>query len=176
MQSVFGPGGPTRMAAPAPARPSRMAIVALVLAVLVAPLGFVLGLVARRRITTSARPAFDAPFGEPPERLTGRGRATAAIAVGAVLTLLEIGLVVALTVGIPTSWLPSTDVSAAEVQTQIEQAARLPAGSVRCPGSLPATVGATITCTGTQNNQPVNLKATVSSVQGRDVRFSVTRA
>ncbi len=175
VQSVYGPGGPNRMATPPPTRASRLAVVALVLAVLVAPVGLVLGIVARRRITASARPTFDTAFDEPHERLTGRGKATAAVVLGVVLTLLEIALVVGLTVGIPTSWLPSTDVTAAAVQTQIEQATRLPAGSVRCPGALPATVGATITCTGTQNGQPVNLKATVSSVQGRDVRFQVTR-
>ncbi|MCD2190013.1 DUF4333 domain-containing protein [Actinomycetospora soli] len=160
------------MPAPAPTRASRMAVVALVLAVLVAPVGFVLGIVARRRIAASGRAVFEQ---QPTERLTGRGTATAAIVVGALLTLLEIALVVALTVGIPTSWLPSSDVAAPDVAAQIEQAARLPAGSVRCPGPLPATVGATITCTGTQNGQPVNLKATVSTVQGRDVRFDVTR-
>ncbi|NYD38830.1 DUF4333 domain-containing protein [Actinomycetospora corticicola] len=163
------------MATPPPSRASRLAVVALVLAVLVAPVGLVLGVVARRRIAASARPTFDTVFEEPRERLTGRGKATAAVVLGVVLTLLQIALVVALTVGIPTSWLPSTDVTAAEVQTQIEQATRLPAGSVRCPGALPATVGATIICTGTQNGQPLNLKATVSSVQGRDVRFEVTR-
>lgn len=175
VQSIYGAGGPNRMAAPQPTRASRTAVVALVLAVLVAPVGLVLGVVARRRIAASTQPVFDAPFGEPRERLTGRGTATAAVVLGAVLTLLEAALVVGLTVGIPTTWLPSTDVSAADVQTQIEQAAKLPAGSVRCPGSLPATVNATITCTGTQNGQPVNLRATVKSVQGRDVRFDVTR-
>ncbi|GLZ53005.1 DUF4333 domain-containing protein [Actinomycetospora sp. NBRC 106378] len=178
MQSIYGAGGPNRMAAPPPTRASRTAVVALVLAVLVAPVGLVLGVVARRRIAASTRPTFDGPFGEPRgprERLTGRGTATAAVVLGAVLTLLEVALVVALTVGIPTTWLPSNDVAAADVQTQIEQAAKLPAGSVRCPGSLPAAVNATITCTGTQNGQPVNLKATVRSVQGRDVRFDVTR-
>lgn len=51
----------------------------------------------------------------------------------------------------------------------------LPTGSVRCPGPLPARVGASITCTATQNNAPVTLKATVNTVEGRDVRFEITR-
>ncbi|MEJ2869452.1 DUF4333 domain-containing protein [Actinomycetospora sp. OC33-EN08] len=178
MQSIYGPGGPTRKSAPTPARRSRMAVAALVLAVLVAPVGFVLGIVARRRITASAAPVFDQdPWGgSDRERLTGRPLATAAVVVGLLLTLLEIALVVALTVGIPTSWLPTNDLSADRVQTTIGQTLPQVAGTVRCPGPLPATVGATITCTATENGRPINLRATVSSVDGRDVKFDVARA
>ncbi|MDL5154384.1 DUF4333 domain-containing protein [Actinomycetospora termitidis] len=173
VQSVFGPGGPHRTAPSPPARRSRLAVVAVVLAVLVAPVGLVLGIVARRRITASSTAAFEQ---SPPERLTGRGAATAAIVIGLLLTLAEAALVVALTVGVPTSWLPSTDLTADRVQSTIEQTVPAVAGTVRCPGPLPATVGAAITCTATENGQPVNLRATVSSVQGRDVKFDITRA
>lgn len=148
-----------------------MAVVALVLAVLLAPVGFVLGIVARRRIAASSRSVFD---DSAPDPLTGRGLATAAIVVGLVLTLAEAALVAALTIGVPDSWL-SRDLPATSVQDTIERTVPLPAGSVRCPGPLPATVGATITCTGTENGQPVNLRATVTSAQGRDVRFDITR-
>lgn len=178
VQSIYGPGGPNRMAAPAPTRRSRLAVVALVLAVLVAPVGFVLGIVARRRIAASSRPTFEAtfgtPFDEPRERLTGRAAATAAVVVGLLVTVLGGGLVAALTVGVPTSWLPSDELAATSVQTKIEETVRLPAGSVRCPGPLPATVGATITCSATQNGQPRSFRATVTVAQGRDIRFDVT--
>jgi hypothetical protein len=175
VQSIYGPGGPTRApAAPPPSRPSRAALVALVLAVLVAPVGFVLGIVARRRIDASVRPVFDTPFEESRERLTGRPLATAAIVVGLLVTLGGGALVAALTVGVPTSWLGSSDVPVAKVQSLIEEATRLPAGSVRCPGALPATVGATVTCTGVSNGQPVNLRATVRTVDG-GVRLDVVR-
>jgi hypothetical protein len=83
-------------------------------------------------------------------------------------------LAVALFVGLPASWLPSSDLTAAAVAGTIERTVPLPAGSVRCPGPLPARVGASITCTGTQGG-PVTLRATVRSVDGSDVRFEITR-
>jgi hypothetical protein len=150
-------------------RRSRLAIAAVVLAVLVPPVGLVLGIVARRRITRSAAAVDD------PVRLDGRGAATAAVVLGVVLTLAEAALAVGLFVGVPPSWLPSSDLTATSVQSTIEKTVPLPAGSVRCPGPLPARVGASITCTGTQNNAPVSLRATVSTVEGRDVRFEITR-
>ncbi len=171
VRSAYGPHGPRP--APGPTarghRRSRLAVVAVVLAVLVPPVGLVLGIVARRRITRSAAALDD------PVRLTGRGAATAAVVLGVLLTLAEAVLAVALFVGVPTSWLPSSDLTAAAVQSTIEKTVPLPAGSVRCPGPLPARIGATITCTGTRNNAPVTLKATVNAVDGRDVRFDITR-
>ncbi|MCD2193789.1 DUF4333 domain-containing protein [Actinomycetospora endophytica] len=148
---------------------SRLAVVGLVAAVLVPPAGLVVGIVARRRITRSAA-APDAPV-----RLTGRGAATAAIVLAVLLTLAEAAAAVALFVAVPQGWLPSSDLPAASVQGTIERTVPLPAGSVRCPGPLPAKVGASIACTGTQNGAPVTLKATVSSVDGSDVRFEITR-
>jgi hypothetical protein len=144
-------------------------VTAVVLAVLLPPVGLVLGIVGRYRITRSAAAL------EESVRLTGRGAATAAVVLGVILTLAEAALAVALFVGVPPSWLPSSDLAATSVQSTIEKTVPLPAGSVRCPGPLPARVGASITCTGTQNNAPVTLKATVNAVEGRDVRFDITR-
>ena len=169
VRSAYGPQGPRPAPTPRAHRRSRLAVAAVVLAVLVPPVGLVLGIVARHRITRSAA-ALDEPV-----RLTGRGAATAAVVVGVVLTLAEAALAVALFVGVPQGWLPSSDLPATSVQSTIEKTVPLPAGSVRCPGPLPARVGASITCTGTQNNAPVTLKATVNAVEGRDVRFDITR-
>jgi hypothetical protein len=170
VRSAYGPQGPR----PAPTvrahRRSRLATAAVVLAVLVPPVGLALGIVARLRITRSAAAVDD------PVRLTGRGAATAAVVLSVVLTLAEAALAVALVVGVPASWLPSSDLTAGSVQSTIEKTVPLPAGSVHCPGPLPARIGASITCTGTQNNAPVSLRATVSTVDGRDVRFEITRA
>jgi hypothetical protein len=168
VRSAYGPQGPRPGPTARAPRRSRLAVVGVVLAVLVPPVGLVLGIVARHRITRSAAALDD------PVRLTGRGAATAAVVVGVVLTLAEAALAVALFVGVPESWLTS-DLTADRVQSTIEKTVPLPAGSVRCPGPLPARVGASITCTATQNNAPVTLKATVNTVQGRDVRFEITR-
>jgi hypothetical protein len=169
VQSAYGPPGTSRGPAKRTEKLSWLAVVGLVLAVLLPPVGLVLGIVARRQIVRSAASIDD------PVRLTGRAAATAAIVLGIVLTLAEAALAVALFVAVPQGWLPSSDLPAASVQSTIEKTVPLPAGSVRCPGPLPATVGATITCTGTQNGAPVALKATVNAVDGRDVRFDITR-
>ena len=169
VRSAYGPQGPRPAPTARAHRRSRLAVAAVVLAVLLPPVGLVLGIVARHRITRSAG-AVDEPV-----RLTGRGAATAAVVLGVLLTLAEAALAVALFVGVPPSWLPSSDLPATSVQSTIEKTVPLPAGSVRCPGPLPARVGASITCTGTQNNAPVTLKATVNAVEGRDVRFDITR-
>jgi hypothetical protein len=141
-------------------------VAAVVLAVLVPPVGLAAGIVARRRIARSA-----------PERveLTGRRAATAAVVVGVLLTLVEAALAVALLVAVPRNWLPSDDLPAASVQSTIERTVPLPAGSVRCPGPLPARLGAVITCTGTQAGTAVPYRATVDSISGRDVHFALTR-
>ncbi|HEY2224764.1 DUF4333 domain-containing protein [Actinomycetospora sp.] len=169
VQSAYGPPGAPHGPAKRTDRLSGLAVAVVVAAVLVPPVGLVLGIVARRRIIRSAA-APDAPV-----RLTGRAAATAAILLGILLTLAEAVLALALFVAVPEGWLPTSDLPAASVQSTIEKTVPLPAGSVRCPGPLPAQIGASITCTGTQNGAPIALKATVSTVDGRDVRFDITR-
>jgi hypothetical protein len=170
VQTGQGPRfGPRHGGAPRPQQLSWLAVAAVVLGILVPPVGIVLGVLARRQIAASAA-AMDNSV-----RLTGRPAATAGIVLGTVLTLAGAALAVVLLVVVPNGWLPSSDLSAASVQSTIEKTVPLPAGSVHCPGSLPAQLGASITCTGTQNNAPVSLKATVSSVNGRDVKFDITK-
>jgi hypothetical protein len=169
VQSAYGPAGAPRGPAKRTDQLSWLAVGGVVAAVLVPPVGLVLGIVARRRIVRSATAL------EQPVRLTGRAAATAAIVLGILLTIAEAALAVALFVAIPQGWLPSSDLPAASVQSTIEKTVPLPTGSVRCPGPLPAQIGASITCTGTQNGAPVSLKAIVNAVDGRDVRFDITR-
>lgn len=170
VQSAYGPHGPRRGPVTRPHQLSWLAVVAVVVAVLVPPVGLVLGVVARRQIARSAAALDD------PVRLTGGAAALAAIVLGILLTLAEAALAVALFVAVPQGWLPSSDLPATSVQSTIEKTVPLPAGSVRCPGPLPVTIGASITCAATENGAPVSLKATVRTVDGHDVRFDITRA
>ncbi len=169
VRSAFPSNGPRGVPSSRTRRTSRLAVVALVLAVLVPPVGLVVGTVARRRITRSAR-SVDGGV-----ELTGRPAATAAVVAGVLLTLAEAALAVALFVAVPPSWLGSSDLPAASVQSTMERTVPLPAGSVHCPGPLPATLGASITCTATQNGAPVGYRATVDSLAGRDVHFAIRR-
>lgn len=169
VRSALPQHDPRHAPAPRGRRLSRLAIVALVLAVLVAPVGLVLGLVARRRITRSV----SAPDAR--TALTGRPAATAAVVVGVLVTLAEVAAAVALFVVVPPGWLSSQDLSAAAVQGTIERTVPLPAGSVHCPGPLPARLGAALTCSATQNGAAVPYRATVDSVAGRDVHFGIAR-
>jgi hypothetical protein len=170
VRSAFPADGPRRVPAARPRRTSRLAVVALVLAVLVPPAGVVTGIVARRRISRSAT-ATDGRA-----ELTGRSAATAAVVVGALLTLAEAALAVALFVALPQDWLSSDDLPATSVQSTIERTVPLPAGSVHCPGPLPARLGAAITCTAAQGGATVLYRATVDSITGRDVHFALARA
>lgn len=138
-----------------------LAVLAVVVAVLLPPVGLVLGVVARRRIART--------------RERGRKAATAAIALGAVLTVLEAAAAVLLLVAVPQDWIPTDGLSASSVASQIETSVKLPAGTVTCPGALPAQTGASVTCTTVQNGVVVSYAATVTTVDGRDVRFDVTR-
>jgi hypothetical protein len=112
--------------------------------VLLAPVGLVLGIVARRR---------------------GDRRGTVAIVVGAVLT------VAALVVGYVLVRTP--EVSANAVAGQIVAQSGLAPGQVRCPDALPARVGASVVCTATGGGGTQSLRATVTSVNGDQVRFDI---
>ena len=119
-------------------RPSgRLGVVALVLAVVLPPVGAVLGVVARRR---------------------GDRRGTVAVVLGAVLT------VAAIAVGY--FFVRTPVVSANAVAGQIVAQSGLAPGQVTCPDSLPARVGASVVCTATGGGGTQSLRATVTSVTG----------
>jgi hypothetical protein len=64
-------------------------------------------------------------------------------------------------------------VSAARVESQMVAATGLPPGSVTCPGSLPAVVGASVDCTATVQNRTQVLRATVTAVAGESVTLNI---
>jgi hypothetical protein len=137
--------GPVAPPPPASAAGSgRLGIVALVLAVLVAPVGLVLGVVAHRR---------------------GDRRGTVAIVLGAVLTVAAVaGGYYALRTPV---------VSASAVAGQIVAQSGLAPGQVTCPDALPARVGASVVCTARGGGGTQSLRATVTSVNGDQVRFDI---
>lgn len=47
--------------------------------------------------------------------------------------------------------------------------------SVKCPGNLPAKVGAELTCEMKLNDVKYSVKVTVTSVQGKDVQFDMVK-
>ncbi len=122
----------------------RFGVVALVLAVLLPPVGVALGVVARRR---------------------GDRRGTVAVVLGAALT------VAAVAVGF--FFMRTPVVSASAVAGQIVAQSGLTPGQVTCPDSLPARVGASVVCTATGGGGTQSLRATVTSVSGSQVRFDI---
>ena len=146
--------------APGPARTNTLAIVSLVAAFVAPLIGLVLGLVARGQVRRSGE--------------NGRGLATAAIVLGSVFSAIWIAAVVALVAvgGSVSGSFTTASVPAASVEARIVEQSGLPAGSVRCAGDLPAQVGSTTACTATVDGVPTPVTATVTSVDGDDVRFS----
>ncbi|HEY2193146.1 MAG TPA: protein kinase [Actinomycetospora sp.] len=137
--------GPVVPPPQAPAATSgRLGVVALVLAVLLAPVGLVLGVVARR---------------------DGDRRGTVAIVLGAVLTVAAVGVGYVL--------LRTPVVSSSAVAGQIVAQSGLAPGQVTCPDALPARVGASVVCTATGGGGTQSLRATVTSVSGSQVRFDI---
>ena len=148
-----------------PPSPNRLALVALVLAIVVPLVGLVLGVVARSQI--ASRTAAGRPEG-------GKGVATAAVVVGGVLTALVVAAVVLALVFAPdVSKLLTRDLAPTTVAQTIATTAGYPAGSVTCLEGLPATVGATTVCAVAVPGQPTSVRATVTSVAGRQVLFDV---
>jgi hypothetical protein len=120
--------------------------VALVLAVLVPPVGLVLGLISHRR---------------------GDRRARAAIVIGVVLTVVAVAVGYLLVRG--------PRVSAQDVAVQIAQQSGLAPGQVTCPGPLPAQVGASVVCIASAGaGRTQSLRATVTEVDGWRVEFALT--
>jgi hypothetical protein len=65
-------------------------------------------------------------------------------------------------------------VSAEQVEQQIAQQYGVDVSQVSCPASLEGTVGATMTCTGTDNGTSSPLLVQVTGVDGDTVNFSIT--
>ncbi|NLT30456.1 MAG: DUF4333 domain-containing protein [Propionibacterium sp.] len=71
-------------------------------------------------------------------------------------------------------------VSAGDVEEQIKQQLaaypELAPDEVECPESLPAEVGAEMTCTATKDGQETQYKVVVTSVEDNTVNFSIEPA
>ena len=151
-----GYGGPP---APAPGT-NTMAVLALVFAFVIAPLGIVFGIIGRQQTRRSGQ--------------HGRGLATAGLVLGIVFTLLGAGIV-ALAVAASTS---TPAVAQSSVESQISDQIQTSGGtrpqSVSCAADLPAKVGAAVHCTVTpRSGQSFPVTATVSSVEGNTAHFMV---
>lgn len=156
------PRPPSYGAAPQPPAPTRgtntMAILALVFAFVFSPLGIVFGIIGRKQTARTGE--------------GGRGLATAGLILS--IVFLVIGIATAVLVGVLAATI-STSVGNTEVAAQIVAQSGGRVTDVSCPGSLPAQVGAQITCTGTVDGRPGQLRATVTSVDGGTVAFDFTQ-
>lgn len=135
-----------------------MAILALVFAFVVAPLGIVFGIIGRKQTARTG------------ER--GKGLATAGLILGIVFTLVGIALIV---VAANSTATPS--VSKASVESQIADQFQASAGSrpdsVSCAGDLTAKVGATDVCSVVVGGKSTSVTATVTTVVGNTANFDV---
>jgi Domain of unknown function (DUF4333) len=89
------------------------------------------------------------------------------IVVGVFVALIVAIFVLVMVFGNPT-------VSAEQVEAQIAQQYGVDVSQVSCPGSLEGTVGATMTCTGTDAGTSSPLLVQVTGVDGDTVNFSIT--
>ncbi|MFC5061564.1 protein kinase domain-containing protein [Actinomycetospora atypica] len=121
-------------------------VVALVLAVVVPPVGAVLGFLARRGGDVR--------------------RGTIALALGAALTVLVVVAAILL--------LRTPAVPASTVEAQIVAQSGLTASQVSCPDSLPAQVGASVVCTVSNGGRTQQLRASVTTVNDDQVTFDIT--
>jgi Domain of unknown function (DUF4333) len=99
---------------------------------------------------------------EPPMiTLSGIGRFLASSAVGLVVLTAACSDVVA------------KDNVAKTIMDQLQKQS-IDAQNVACPADLPATVGQTVRCSFTVDGQPVDAIATVTSVDGSNVKYDIT--
>ncbi|MCD2196225.1 DUF4333 domain-containing protein [Actinomycetospora endophytica] len=144
---------------PAPARGTNtMAILALVFAFVFSPLGIVFGIIGRKQTARTGE--------------GGRGLATAGLVLSIVFLVIGIATAVLVTV-MAATLVSSVNNTAVAAQITAQSGGRVT--DVSCPGSLPAQVGAELTCSGTVDGAPSQLKATVTSVDGGVVSFDFTQ-
>jgi Tfp pilus assembly major pilin PilA len=139
---------------PPPPRTNTMAILALVFAFLVAPLGIAFGIVARRQINRTGE--------------GGRGLATAGLVLGSIFTLVGVLLVVAIVVLVALApRTVRTDAVKSQIIATTQQATGVTPASVTCPDSIPAKAGTVVQCTAQVEDQTLTYDVTVQDDQGR---------
>ncbi len=130
-----------------------MAVLALVFAFLVAPLGIVFGIVARRQINRTGE--------------GGRGLATAGLVLGSIFTLL--GVLLAIAVVVLVALVPRTlrtEAIKSQIVATTQQATGVTPTTVTCPDSVPAKAGTVVQCTAQVQDQTVTYDVTVQDEQG----------
>ena len=156
--------GPFAAAAPAPraegehAPLNTVAVLALVFAFVLAPVGVVLGIVGRRQVDRSG------------ER--GRGLATAGLVLS--VAFLVLGVVIAVLAGVLAAAASTSTptVSATDVASQI---AATRATQAQCPEDLRGEVGSSVVCNAVLDGRPVRVEARVTSTDGGVVKFDLTQ-
>lgn len=139
-----------------------MAVLAIVFAFLLAPLGIVFGAIGRSQIVKTGQ--------------KGKGLATAGLVLGIVFTLIgAAAIVVAVVVGGKDTAVSKSSMEKGISEQLVAAGAPRPE-SVSCPGSLRAEVGTSLVCTVTTAGQSSKVAATVTSVSGSTVRFTTKLA
>lgn len=144
---------PLDLPPPPPQRTNTMAILALIFAFLVAPLGIVFGFVARGQIRRTGE--------------GGRGLATAGLVLGIVFTVIGIAAVVLAVLVVAA--LPKT-LRTADVQDQVARTTQSAAGvapsAVHCPDGQPVRAGYSFECTADLEGQSLTYTVTEQDDQG----------
>lgn len=149
------PGYPSYPQQP-PRRTNTLAIIALILAFLIAPIGLILGIVALTQIRKRGE--------------SGTGLAVAGVVVGAIGTLFAVGVGLLLALATPI-------LETSQIETRVSSATADVAGTtpsaVDCPDSIDVQPGGTFTCTATVDGQILPFTVTQKDDQG-NVDFQST--
>lgn len=140
------PGYPPQ---PPPRRTNVLAVLALILAILIAPIGLILGIVALTQIRKRGE--------------SGTGLAVAGVVIGAIGTLFWVGLTLLLALATPTL---ETDSIEGQIGITTGQAAGTTPTAITCPDSVEVQPGGTFTCTATVAGQNLPFTVTQKDDQG----------
>lgn len=144
-----GPPGYPYPPQPPPRRTNALAIVSLILAIVIAPVGLILGIVALSQIKKRAE--------------SGTGLAVAGVVIGTIGTLFWVGITLLLTLATPT--LETTAIET-QIGTTTGQAAGVTPTAINCPDSVEVAPGATFTCTAVVDGQNLPFTVTQKDDQG----------
>ena len=141
---------------PQPGRTNVLAVLALILAFLIAPIGLILGIVALTQIRKRGE--------------SGTGLAVAGVVIGAIGTLFWVGVTLVLALATPT-------LETSQIETRISSETARVAGTapsaVNCPDSVDVAPGTTFTCTAVVDGQNLPFTVTQKDDQG-NVDFQST--
>ncbi len=155
-QQGMPPGYPPPVPPPPSGRTNVLAILALILAILIAPVGLILGIVALTQIRKRGE--------------SGTGLAVAGVVIGGIITLFWVGVTLVVALATPT-------LETSQIETRIssttQQAAGAAPSAVTCPDSVDVAPGTTFTCTAVVDGQNLPFTVTQKDDQG-NVDFQST--